>query len=289
MGGQPSVGTGSRARWASAALPFTGGAPAPSSAPGAIPGGGTRDAVVQLTGVSFNRGESPVLDRVSLEVKRGEFAGLVGPNGSGKTTLLRIVLGLERPASGDVRLFGQPVDGFREWWRIGYVPQRPAALALGFPATVREVVATGVTARSRGGSWRSGRPDPHAVRRALQWLGLEGQADRPVGRLSGGQQQRVFLARALVGEPELLILDEPLEGVDAATQERFFALLRRLRQERGITVLLVSHDIGTVRSQVTTLVGLNRRLFFHGPPEGFGPEEMARLYGFPVTMARHRR
>ncbi|HEY8393260.1 MAG TPA: metal ABC transporter ATP-binding protein [Thermaerobacter sp.] len=246
------------------------------------------DPVIELEGVSFSYGEEPVLEDVSLTVRRGEFVGLVGPNGSGKSTLLRIILGLLAPRTGRVRLFGQDIHRFRQWWRVGYVPQRPAALAGGFPATVREVVRSGLLA-ARSGPVRTARgQDREQVDRALTLVGMEAYADRPIGRLSGGQQQRVFIARALVGAPDLLILDEPLEGVDAPTQERFYGLLRRLRRETGLTILLVSHDIGVVTAEVTSLACLNRRLFFHGPPDRFDPERVAEMYGFPVSMITHR-
>ena len=248
-------------------------------------------AVVQVDDVSFSYGAEPVLDGVSLEVRRGEFLGLVGPNGSGKTTLLRLLLGLQQPARGRIRLFGQDLASFRQWWRVGYVPQRPAALAGGFPATVEEVVQTGLVAvAGRGGPGRPAeeRRPPRTPREALALVGIEDLARRPIGRLSGGQQQRVFLARALVSRPELLILDEPLEGVDAATQDRFYGLVRRLREQEGLTVIMVSHDVGVISAEVTTLACLNRRLFFHGTPEKLEPGTMAELYGFPVTTLHHR-
>ncbi|MFS8639776.1 MAG: metal ABC transporter ATP-binding protein [Symbiobacteriaceae bacterium] len=245
------------------------------------------EPVIEVEGVSFSYGEEPVLEDVSLVVHRGEFVGLVGPNGSGKSTLLRILLGLQTPQAGTVRLFGQDARRFRQWWRVGYVPQRPAAAAAGFPATAAEVVRAGLLARA---SVRrlSPREERERVERALALVGMEDHAGRPIGRLSGGQQQRVFLARALVGEPDLLILDEPLEGVDAPTQERFYVLLQRLRREAGLTILLVSHDVGVITAEVTTLVCLNRRLFFHGPPERFDPGRVAETYGFPVSMITHR-
>ncbi len=224
-------GRGASARGAAARTGSSGPAPAGEAAP----------VVVELEAIHFAYGTEPVLENVSLVVRRGEFLGLVGPNGSGKTTLLRILLGLQAPTRGRVRLFGEDIAAFRQWWRVGYVPQRPAALAGGFPATVEEVVATGLAAggRGRAGPGRSpaGPPPPRSPREALALVGMEHLAHRPIGRLSGGQQQRVFLARALVSRPELLVLDEPLEGVDAATQERFYGLVRRLREQEGLTVI----------------------------------------------------
>nr|PZN37152.1 MAG: zinc ABC transporter ATP-binding protein [Bacillota bacterium] len=245
-----------------------------------------REPVVELEHVWFSYGGEPVLQDISLTVGRGDFVGIVGPNGSGKTTLLRLILGLQPPQQGRIRLFGQDLSSFRRWDRVGYVPQKATSFNSDFPATVREVVLTGRIA-PRGLFRPLGRKDRELADRALALVGLEAYADRPIGRLSGGQQQRVFIARALAGQPELLILDEPTVGVDAAAQQQFYALLRRLREELGITILLVSHDIGAVTTEVSHLACLNRRLFFHGPPEQFPTEDLSDFYGHPVTPVAH--
>ena len=242
------------------------------------------EPIVDVEHVSFAYRDEPVLEDVTLTVRRGMFLGLVGPNGSGKTTLLRLILGLERPQAGRVRLFGEEVHRFRQWHRVGYVPQRVGAHLRGFPATVAEVVLTGRTAR-RGLLRRLGPEDRAKAYQALALVGLESLAGRPIGQLSGGQQQRVFIARALAGEPELLILDEPTVGVDAGSQAQFYAMLRQLRQELGLTVILVSHDIGAITEEVSHLACLHRRLFFHGPPDQF--RGFDALYGHPVTLVRH--
>ncbi len=245
------------------------------------------EPVLSLEGVWFSYDREPVLQDVSLEVSPGEFVGLVGPNGSGKTTLLRVILGLERPQRGRVRLFGQDLTQFTERWRLGYVPQKAAAFNSGFPATVFEVVLTG---RIPGrGLWRFlTREDRLAAEQALELVGMAAFADRPVGRLSGGQQQRVFIARVMVSRPHLLILDEPTVGVDSANQDQFYSLLRKLRGEMGLSIILVSHDIGVVTSEVTRLVCLNRRLFYHGPPEKFDENGLSELYGQKVSLVGHR-
>lgn len=242
--------------------------------------------VLEFEDVHFAYDGRPVLEGVSLQVFPGELVGLIGPNGSGKTTLLRLALGLLRPQRGRVRLFGSPPAAFRAWHRVGYVPQQ-AALHGGFPATVREVVRTG---RLHGNPWlRRWTPaDEAAVARALREVGLEALADEPVAQLSGGQLQRVLLARALAGEPELLFLDEPTVGVDPGAQERFFALLRRLREERGVAVVLVSHDVGLVTHEVTRLACLHRRLFYCGPPQAFDAAWWSAVYGHPVRLVEHR-
>ncbi|MBM3673443.1 MAG: metal ABC transporter ATP-binding protein [Actinobacteria bacterium] len=176
-------------------------------------------ALLEADAISFAYGREPVLDAVSLTVRAGEFVALVGPNGSGKSTLLRVLLGLSRPASGSVRCFGTDPRHLPERGRIGYVPQR-ARLRPELPATVEEVVATGRLARR--GWWRRPRStDRAAVGHALEAVALTQLRGRPVTELSGGQQQRVLIAKALASDPELLILDEPIAGVDVESQHLF--------------------------------------------------------------------
>lgn len=237
-----------------------------------------RPPVAEVEHVCVDYGRERVLDRVSLTVRAGDVLGLIGPNGSGKTTLLRVLLGLVRPQCGHVRLFGQELRAFAGWHRVGYVPQKAVAFEARFPATALEVVLSGRCGR-RGLGRRFRPEDVAAARRALATVGMQAYAAHPVGRLSAGQQQRVFIARALATEPDLLVLDEPTVGVDVEAQEQFYGLLRRLNEERGTTILLVSHDIGVVAREVTQLACLNRTLVFHGPPEeALRSGALARLY-----------
>lgn len=244
--------------------------------------------LVQLTDVSFGYGGDLVLEGIALSVGRGDYLGLIGPNGSGKTTLLKLILGtLPAPRRGEIRLFGVPASEFRERWKIGYVAQKAASFNSGFPATVEEVVMTGLTAR-RGLFRLFTGADVTAARAALEKVGMLPFKDRLIGRLSGGQQQRVFIARALVAQPELLILDEPTVGVDVQAEAQFYQLIRELRGKLGLTVILVSHDIGAVAHEVTSLACLNRRLFYHGSPDDFGTEEqLCELYGHHVRSIQH--
>src|SRR5262245_48675610 len=213
---------------------------------------------------SFTFGGRRVLDEVGLEISPGEFTALVGPNGAGKSTLLRIVLGLLTPQAGRVELFGVPPRRLRERWRLGYVPQRPR-LAPDLPATVEEVVAAGRLAKQ--GWWRRSRPvDREAVAHALESVALDGLRTHRVAELSGGQQQRVLIAKALVTEPELLVLDEPIAGVDAQAQRRFRDSLVHLLREHGAAVLLVSHELGAVADDLDRVVVLRRRVVFDGKP-----------------------
>lgn len=243
--------------------------------------------MLECRDVTFAYGGQPVLEDVSLAVRRGQFVGIVGPNGSGKTTLLHVMLGRLTPAHGEVRLFGERAARFRDWWRIGYVPQRAQAIASGFPGTALEVVLTGRKAR-RGLGRRLRSEDTDRAVAALRRVGMDGEARRPVAELSGGQQQRVFIARALASDPDLLVLDEPTVGVDAGATERFYDLLQDLRSRLGLTIVMVTHDIGVVTAEVSDLVCLNRTLFYHGPPEGFDETHLCEFYGHHVTLVTHR-
>jgi len=241
---------------------------------------------VELEDVDFVYGATPVLERINLTVEPGDFLGIIGPNGSGKTTLLRIVLGLLPPARGSVRLFGHAPAAFRQWGRLGYVPQK-ATLDPALPVTVREVVATGLLP-SLGLFARIGKAERQRIGEVLGQVGMERHGAARIGALSPGQQQRVLIARALVSKPELLILDEPTGGGDPEAQTSFYALLHHLHRERDVTLILVSHDIGVVAKEVTKLACLNRRLIFHGRPGDFlGDAALAALYGPAVRVVSH--
>ncbi|MEV4657930.1 metal ABC transporter ATP-binding protein [Micromonospora sp. NPDC049301] len=202
----------------------------------------------------------PVLRDVSLTVTAGEVVAVLGANGSGKSTLIRAVLGLVPLSAGSITLFDRPLRQFRQWQRIGYVPQRLGAGG-GVPATVHEVVASGRLAR-RGLLRPPGRADRAAVDAALSAVGLADRAADPVATLSGGQQQRTLIARALAGQPELLILDEPTAGVDAASQEAFAGALRHFVADGG-TVLLVAHELGPLRPVISRAVVVHQAGICH--------------------------
>jgi zinc transport system ATP-binding protein len=231
--------------------------------------------LIRVDKVSFSYDHVPVLEEVSLSIAEGDFLAVLGPNGSGKTTLVKIILGLYRPTEGKVFLMGKPVEQFKNWEKIGYVPQKATHIDPFFPASVREVVAMAVPSRSAK-TWLRKRPEDDAVRRALERVGMEGFQNRPIGNLSGGQQQRVVIARAIVNNPQLLFLDEPTAGVDAAAQELFYDLLRRLNQEQRMTIVLVTHDIGIVTKHVNRVACLSRRLVYHGDHADFCLSETFR-------------
>lgn len=221
-------------------------------------------SVLAADDVSFRYGADLAVDHVSFSIDAGEFAALVGPNGSGKSTLLRLLLGLVRPETGTVRCLGADPRRLSDRGRVGYVPQRHT-LAPDLPATVEEVVATGRLARR--GWWRRARAvDRAAVDHALESVALAHLRRRPVRELSGGQQQRVLIAKAFASEPELLVLDEPIAGVDVESQQLFRDSLVHLVAEHDAAVLLVSHELGAVADDLDRVIVMKRRIVFDGAP-----------------------
>ncbi|MGK5628491.1 metal ABC transporter ATP-binding protein [Streptomyces sp. URMC 123] len=224
--------------------------------------------VITLEGVTATLGSRPVLRGVDLTVRRGEVVALLGANGSGKSTAVRAAIGQVPLTGGRLELFGTPLRRFRDWSRIGYVPQRTTA-ASGVPATVREVVAAGRLSRTRLLPPR--KADRAAVRRALELVGMADRAKDSVNALSGGQHQRVLIARALAAEPELLIMDEPMAGVDLASQQVLADTLRE-QVAGGATVLLVLHELGPLEPLIDRAVVLRDGCVVHDgpPPEAVG-------------------
>ena len=221
-------------------------------------------SVFALTGGSVVLGGRRILEDVDVRVDAGEFVAVLGANGSGKTTLVRALVGLVPLAAGRLELFGTPLATFHDWPRLGYVPQR-LAVGGGVPATVGEVVASGRTGRlSR--FRRFSADDRRAVAHALEDVGLSERAGDAVATLSGGQQQRVLIARALAGEPEVLVLDEPTAGVDADSQDTLAGALGHLSAAGG-SVVLVAHELGPLATLIDRAVVLSRgRVVSDGPP-----------------------
>lgn len=242
--------------------------------------------ILEVENVSFGYGGKPALRKATFSLEKGDFLGVIGPNGAGKTTLVKLVLGLLRPDSGSIKLFGEDVSGFRGWPRIGYVPQKATNFDQNFPATVFEVASMGRFQRA-GMMHRLSARDYKAIENALEVVGMLGLRDKRIGDLSGGQQQRVFIARALAGEPELLLLDEPTVGVDAEAQHNFYALLERLRKEYGICIVLVSHDVGMVTKHVNKLACVNISLDFHDVSKGIKKSDLICAYHDEMEMVPH--
>lgn len=246
-------------------------------------------SVVSIKNVSFSYQDRTVLEHIDLEVPEGSFLALLGPNGSGKSTLIKLLLGLLPLHSGSIELFGKNVRKFKDWHKIGYVSQKANSFNSGFPATVFEVVSMGLFGKIGMFKFMS-KSDKKRVLKAIQTVGLEEYRNQNIGELSGGQQQRAFIARALVSDPSLLILDEPTVGVDASSVDDFYELLKQLNQEQGITLLLVTHDMGPVTNLVTHVACLNKRLHFHGDTheyENMDNRDLSAFYGHPVHAMDH--
>lgn len=197
---------------------------------------------IEVDNARFSYGDKPIFDAVSFSIGEGEFAGIIGSNGTGKSTLLKLLLGELTPESGSVRLLGENLRRFRNWPRIGYVPQHGLAALGGFPATAGEIVLSGVY-RYVGPLRFIRRQHRKRAREALERVGMQDSVNELIGNLSGGQQQRVLLARVLAGQPEVMLLDEPLTGIDSRSAEQIYRLLDTLSHEQGLTILMVTHDI----------------------------------------------
>jgi len=241
---------------------------------------GERGPVIELSGVTFSYGAAPVVEDVDLSVEEGEFLGVVGPNAGGKSTLLKLILGLIEPQSGRIRVLGRSPTAARR--ALGYVPQYPA-FSRDFPITVEQAVLMG---RLGTGSWFGGwrRADRTAAHRALSEVEADDLARRQIGTLSGGQLQRVLLARALVSEPCILILDEPTANVDQRLEGDIFDLLEEFGQR--MTILVVSHDVAFISSYVKRVACINRTLVCHRT-DAIDGQVIQDLYGEAVRMVAH--
>lgn len=228
----------------------------------------TGTSVLEMHGGGVTLGGRPILRDISLTVEAGDVVALLGANGSGKSTLVRSITGLLPLSAGSARLFGQPIESFNQWQRLGYVPQR-STIAQGVPATVAEVVAAGRLAH-RKPFLPARSADRRAVLEALEAVGLADRAGHQVSTLSGGQQQRVLIARTLAGKPELLVLDEPNAGVDLVNQQAIADTLERSAQA-GATIIVVLHELGAFAPFIDRAVVLREgRVSYDGSPSGVG-------------------
>lgn len=224
--------------------------------------------ILEISHLSFSYGENEVLKDINLSIEEGEYVAMIGPNGAGKTTLLKIILGLLKSTKGSVELFGTPIEHFKEWSKIGYVPQKALNFDSNFPATVEEVVRMGRFGK-RGLFHSMTKEDTKEVQKALEQVGMWELRDRQIGALSGGQQQRAFIARALAGEPKIIFLDEPTVGVDKKTTTEFYSLLKKLNGELRLTLILISHDIETVTKEAKRIACVNKEVICFDTPEAF--------------------
>jgi zinc transport system ATP-binding protein len=242
--------------------------------------------VVEMENVSVMYQTHLALKNITMKVRRGEFLALLGPNGAGKSTLIKTILGLMEPIAGTVKVFGVPPKnlGEKRTW-IGYVPQ-VTNVDPNFPVRAFDIVLMGLYGKI-GLFKRPTREHKEAAMRAMEMVGMEKLADRRFGSLSGGQQQRLLVARALVLNPKLLLLDEPTTGVDTATSTSIYDILSRLHRE-GITIILVSHDVGIVSQYVDQVACINQSLVVHGKPaEVLTEDALDQMYGCDAMLFVH--
>ena len=225
--------------------------------------------VIKLENVTYRYNSDLVLENISFKADEGDLLGIIGPNGAGKTTLFSLILGLLEGYQGKITVFGEDIRNNRKILKkIGYIPQKNI-IDQGFPATVEEIVSLGVFERKT----------KDKIISAIKTVGLLEQKHKRIGELSGGQQQRILIAKALVNEPQLLILDEPTTGIDLETQNKFYALLRKLNSENKITIILASHDLDAINKLANKIACVNRKMSFHGDArEFFGNEQLLKSY-----------
>ncbi|TLX66410.1 MAG: metal ABC transporter ATP-binding protein [Thaumarchaeota archaeon] len=225
--------------------------------------------IVEIENLTINYDGILALDNVSLSVEEKDFLGIIGPNGAGKTTLFSCMLGLLNNYNGEIKFFGANIRKSKQYLhQIGFVPQKPV-FEKNFPATVAEVVGMGLTKNQKD----------NTIDKVLQKVWLHELSHRRIGDLSGGQQQRVFIAKALVNDPQILILDEPVTGIDLQSKDLFYQILRDLNQKDNITVIWSSHDLDAVAKLASKVACLNRTLFFHGiSEEFFHNENLLKMY-----------
>ena len=233
--------------------------------------------VVEINNLTVQYPDVKALDDVSFVIKEGDFLGIIGPNGAGKSTLFDSMLGLYTKYKGTIKFFGKDIKKSKNYLKeIGYVPQKPI-FEKNFPVTVNDVVRMGLRNES----------DENKVDEILQQLWIHELSNRRIGELSGGQQQRVFIAKALVNNPKILILDEPVTGIDQQSIELFYSILRELNSKQKITIIWSSHDLDAVNQLADHVACLNRTLFFHGESKKFfSDDELIKQYS-EASMQEH--
>ena len=233
--------------------------------------------IVEINNLTVKYPDVKALEDVSFVVNEGDFLGIIGPNGAGKSTLFDAMLNLNTKYDGTIRFFGQDIKKSKKYLKeIGYVPQKPI-FEKNFPVTVRDVVQMGVRKESNN----------KKIDEVLQQLWIHELGNRRIGELSGGQQQRVFIAKALISNPKILILDEPVTGIDQQSMELFYSILRELNSKQKITIIWSSHDLDAVNKLANHVACLNRTLFFHGESEEFFSDDTLVKQYSEASMQEH--
>jgi zinc transport system ATP-binding protein len=243
------------------------------------------EIAVKVNGVNVVYGDMTIIEDINLTVKKNEILSIVGPNGSGKTTLLKTILGSVKPASGKVEIFGKTPDQVRGQGVIGYLPQESGKY-INFPASVFDIAAMGrysvkkILERLSPG-------EKEIIDRSLEMVEMLERKNDRFAHLSGGQKQRVIIARALSVKPKILLLDEPSTGLDAIAHDNFYVMLKKIRDTEGITVIMVSHDIGSVSSVVDNIACIKKKLHYHGSPHGLTNNHLEEVFGNHIHFISH--
>ena len=219
--------------------------------------------IIKVENLGFDYGEGWVFHKLDLAIPKGDFIAVIGANGAGKSTLMKMLANVIPPTAGEIYYYGQPIEKFTEWHKIGYVAQNPVRMQRNFPISVEEVVSLGLLDGSIGLPFFSSEQKTR-VKELLSQFQLENLRHRKIGELSGGQQQRVFLARAMVKKPEILLLDEPATGIDTSSKEALYAMLKRINCEQGVTIIMISHDLELAAEAAKSALCINHGVCFRG-------------------------
>lgn len=246
------------------------------------------EKIVSINNLTFGYDKKLVLDDINLDIYKGDYLGIVGPNGSAKSTLIKLLLGLLKANKGEIRLFGRAIEKFNDWGKIGYVSQKATAFNTSFPATVEEVIAANLFPKI--GLFKNIKKSHlERVDEVLDIVGILEFKDRLIGNLSGGQQQKVFIARTLVSQPQVIFLDEPTVGIDLDSQKEFYELLEKLNKEMGITIVMISHDIGAITEKVSRVACMgDTKLVVHNSCCNVPFNEvLSKFYGEKMKLLIH--
>ena len=245
------------------------------------------DYALKIRDLNFSFGDKPTLKCINLDIEKGDYVGIIGPNGSGKSTLIKVILGILPNVCGSVEIFDEGIEQVKKLGQIGYISQKANSFNGDFPATVFEVVGAGLN-KSMSIIKKYTKKDIDRINEALEIVGMKEYKDGLIGRLSGGQQQRVFIARALASNPKILFLDEPMVGVDQASEDAVYCLLAKLNKEMGITIIMVTHDIGAITVHANKIVCMsNGEVKVHDMNKELAQDEISNLYEYGVNIHMH--
>ncbi len=243
--------------------------------------------IIEVKNLNYIINGISILKDINFHINAGDYTAVVGPNGGGKTTLINTILGLKKGWTGEIKLFNQKLEDFKEWQKIGYVPQRVIEFDQKFPITVFETVKLGRMYNFKK-FLRNHTKDIKTINDIIEALGISDLKNKLIGELSGGQKQRVMIARALASEPELLLLDEPNTGIDNETQQEFYNILKRLNKEQKITIIFITHDIGVIEDSINSIISINKEILKSDQPRTiFNCQVMREVYGIESHLHYH--